>query len=184
MRPAHIAVGATGPSDWVPIDYPEAGFGVGYRCTVQEGASLTYKVQHGFLLGEPISLANLTRSTTTATATWRVGTNTTADDFNASVGLQTGDCVLMGGYGAPFDGVFTVTVVSGTSFTFTVANSGPTSSTTGYCQRVQVADDPIVVGATGSTEGNIAFPCWALRLNATVYSSGAVNMSIYQGIST
>jgi hypothetical protein len=180
MRPAHVSVGATGPSNWVPIDYLEAGFGIGYRCTAQEGASVTYKVQHGFLLGEPISLANLTRSSGTATATWRVGT----DDYTASVGLQTGDCVLMGGYGAPFDGVFTVTVASGTSFTFTVANSGPTSSTTGLCQRVQVADDPIVVGATGSTEGNIAFPIWALRLNATAYVSGAVNMSIYQGIST
>lgn len=180
MRPAHVSVGATGPSNWVPIDYIEAGFGVGYRCTVQGGASLTYKVQHGFLLGERISLANLTRSTTTATATWRVGT----DDYTASHGLQTGDCVLMGGYGDPFDGIFTVTVTSATQFTFTVANSGLTASTLGLCQRVNVVDDPIVTGATTTQESNIGFPPWAIRLNATVYSSGEVSMAVFQGIST
>lgn len=180
MRPAHVSVGATGPSNWVVLDYLEAGFGVGYVCNVQEGASLTYKVQHGFLLGEPISLANLTRSTTTATATWRVGT----DDYSASVLMKSGDCVLMSGYGAPFDGVYTVTVASGTSFTFTVANSGLSASTLGRCQRVSVVDDPVVVGATTSQESNIGFPCWAIRLNATAYTSGAVGMAVFQGIST
>ena len=180
MRPAHVSVGATGPSNWVPIDYLEAGFGVGYRCTVQGGANVTYKVQHGWLLGEPISLANLTRTTTTATATWRVGTT----DYTASHGLQTGDCVLMQGYGAPFDGVFTITVTSATAFTFTVANSGLTASTLGLCQRVTVGDDPIVTGATTSQESNIGFPCWALRLNATAWVSGEVSMTIFQGIST
>src|SRR3954467_13834185 len=154
MRPAHINVGATGPSGWVPLDYLEAGFGVGYLCTVQQGASLTYKVQHGFLLGEPISLANLTRSTVTATATWRVGANTNASDYSASNGLASGDCVLMSGYGAPFDGVYTVTVSSGTVFTYTVANSGPTASTVGMCQRITVVDDATVTGATATAEGN------------------------------
>jgi hypothetical protein len=164
----------------VPLDYLEAGFGVGYICQVQQGASLTYKVQHGYLLGEPISLANLTRSTTTATATWRVGST----DYTASHGLQSGDCVLMSGYGAPFDGVFTITSSSGTVFTFTVANSGPTSSTTGYCQRVNVIDDPVIGGTGASMESNIGFPCWAIRLNATAWASGEVSMAIYQGIST
>jgi hypothetical protein len=90
----------------------------------------------------------------------------------------------MSGYGAPFDGVYTVTVSSGTVFTYTVANSGLAASTLGMCQRITVVDDATVTGATASAEGNIGFPPWAIRLNATVWTSGAVSMAVMQGIST
>jgi hypothetical protein len=79
---------------------------------------------------------------------------------------------------------YTVTVTSTTAFTYTVANSGLAASTLGMCQRITVIDDPTVVGATVSAEGNIGFPPWAIRLNATVWTSGVVSMAVMQGIST
>ena len=180
MRPVRVYLAAAGPSAWIPIDRLQQSFAVGFRCTVQEGASLTYKVQHGFSDGIPVAGITMTRTTTTATMTWPGVTPTILE---ASHGLSVGDCIVNTGYGAPFDGVYTcATVASGTVATFTVANSGLTASYAGVMQRIFVGDNSEVTGETTSQDGNYAFPPSMIRLNATAFTSGAVTLSVNQGL--
>lgn len=177
MRPVRIYLAAAGVSAWVPVDYIQSQFGIGFRCTVEEGATLTYKVQHGFTDLLTVNAITMSRVTTTGTMTWPVTTE------NPTHGLSVGDCIINSGYGAPFDGVFTLaTVASPTVATFTVANSGPTSSNAGQTQRVFVGDHTEVVNETTSQDGNYAFPINMMRLNCTAWTDGAVTMSINQGL--
>jgi len=176
MRPIRIRAAAAGPSAWIPIDTQQSPFGIGFRCTVQEGASLTYTVQHGFSDLTPVSPLFMTRVTTTATMTWPVTTD------NPSHGLSVGDSIVNTDYGAPFDGVFTLaTVASGVLATYAVANSGLTASNAGNTERIFVGNHPVVAAQTASADGNYAYPPNYIRINVTSFSSGAVTMSINQG---
>jgi hypothetical protein len=47
---------------------------------------------------------------------------------------------------------------------------------------IRTEDDPIVVSKNATTSGNIAFPANAIRMNVTAYTSGAVVMTVNQGI--
>ena len=74
MRPVQqmTNAGVTGPGVWVPIDYMQKAFAIGFRCTLGGTASpsATYKVQHAFESGVPDTVFTLTRSSTTATLTF------------------------------------------------------------------------------------------------------------------
>ena len=48
MRPVRVTMNAAGFSQWVPIDYTEAWFGVGVAVLLSEDGNLTYTVQHTF----------------------------------------------------------------------------------------------------------------------------------------
>lgn len=177
MRPVRIYLAAAGPSVWVPIDYLESAFAIGFRCTVQDSSNLTYKVQHGFADGfQEANGIKMTRSTTTATVTFPV---TTA---NPTHGLSLSDCIMTEGWGAPFDGVFEIaSIPTSLTITFTVPNSGLTASTAGNLQKVFVGDNSVVTSETASVDGNYAFPPNMIRLYCTAYTSGAVTLSMNQG---
>lgn len=176
MRSRMTPLGATGPGPWFPLDTIQSGFGVGYFCNVQESSTLTYKIEHGFYDESRDRYAcRITRSTTTATLTWNDATAMTP---------KIGDSIVVTGAGAPLDGTFQVAgVTSASVVTYTVANSGATVSAAGSMALIiHTEDDPIVVSKTASTSGNIAFPVNAIRLNVTAFTSGAVSLTVNQGI--
>lgn len=165
---------AAGPTAWIPIDYKVAGFGLTIGCVVSSNATLTYKVQytHDNPYGPPIN-CNITRSATTATVT-----------TPANHGLTTNDSVTIIGSGDPnLDGTYTVaSVVSQSSFTYTVSNTGATQSaaSVGYIP-MRVFDHTTITGQTANKDSNIAFPVRAVRLNVTAFTAGYVTMILNEG---
>jgi hypothetical protein len=141
---------------------------------VQGGSTVTYKVQDGFCSNIPETAVTITRVTTTATLVFNGLTNH---------GLSTSDSIVVSGAGAPFDGTYTpASITNGTTLTYTVTNSGPTTAPAGaQVLRIYVGDHPVVTGQTGGTAGNYAFPPQMIRLNATAITAGAVSISINQG---
>jgi hypothetical protein len=176
MRSTLPPLGATGPGKWFPLDTGQSGYGVGYFCNVQQGSTLTYKIQHGFYdpWVDQYAPLSITRSSTTATVT-----------FPTAVTPKVGDVLVVISGGSPFDGTFDIaSVVSGSQVTYTVPASGLTTAGAGaQVLIIRTEDDPIVVSQTSSTSGNIAFPTNAIRLNVTAYTSGAVSLTVNQGIS-
>ena len=175
MRSTLTPLGATGAGPWFPLDTLQSGFGVGYFCSVQESSTLTYKIQHGFYdPSKDEQQVYITRSTTTATLTF----------LERACAPKIGDSIVVTGAGAPLDGTFDIAgVTSSTVVTYAVANSGNTVSNAGaHALLIRTEDDPIVVSKTASTSGNIAFPINAMRLNVTAYTSGAVALTVNQGI--
>ena len=185
MRPVHVVTGATGPSGWIPIDYMQRSFGIGFLCTVggATSPSMTYKVQACFSSGIPDTEILITRSTTTATLVFKAVNDW---DGNAWVnhGLSSSDNVEVWGAGAPLDGTYAVaSVVDSRTITYTVANSGVSANTPGSSvQRLYITDHTTVTGVTGSTAGNYAFPPNRVRTNITTYGSGSLTLSLNQGL--
>lgn len=174
MRSTLTPLGATGAGPWFPLDTIQSGFGVGYLCSVQDGSTLTYKIQHGFY--DPSvdeTYPRITRVTTTATVV-----------FPSACSPKVGDSLVVVAAGAPFDGTFDIaSVTNSTTVTYTVLNSGLTVANAGaHILLIRTEDDPIVVSKTGTTSGNIAFPTNAIRLNLTAFTSGAVSLTVNQGI--
>ena len=187
MRPVQVITGATGPSGWVEIDYLQKAFAVGFLCTVggATAPSMIYKIQAGFYSGNYDTELTLTRSTTTATLTFKAAytdPNTQAAWVNH--GLSTTDSIVVNGAGAPFDGTFQVASVTDSRvITYTVLNSGATTAAPGFrVARMFVSDHPIVTGATGSTAGNYAYPINYVRTNITTFGSGSLTLSLNQGV--
>ncbi len=180
MRPTRVIQAAAGPSAWIVLPYTNPNFQVGYRCAVQASASLTYKIQHGWCDPSRDTFPNseqpnarVTRSTTTATLTMPTAMSPAIGD---SVAVRNGSST------DPIWGVYDVAgVTSSTVVTYTVTNSGATAAVVPLMQYIHVADDPVNTGLTGSTEGNIAFPCYAIRINVTTYSSLAVELIVFSG---
>jgi hypothetical protein len=180
-RVTQTPLGATGAGPWIEIDYLEHGFGVGYYVSVQDSSTLTFKIQHAFFANPGKTNVNpdyqspvsLTRSTTTATLT-----------VPLAFAPKVGDCLIVEGAGAPFDGTFDIAgVTSSTVVTYTVLNSGASAMAVGARVRIlHVEDDTVVTGKTASTSGNIAFPINAMRLNLTAYSAGAAILTVNQGL--
>ncbi len=189
MRPVIKVTGATGPSVWVPVDYLQKAFAIGFQCTVggATAPSMTYKVQHAFHCFVPDTEILITRSTTTATLVFKA-INGPDDQPWVNHGLSTSDNLFVRGAGAPFDstsavGIPVASVVDSRTVTFTVANSGNSANTPGASvQRLFVGDHPVVNGATGSTAGNYAYPPNYVRTNITTFGSGSLTLSLNQGL--
>ncbi len=185
MRPVLQINGATGPSGWCQIDYIQRAFAVGFLCTVggATSPSMTYKVQAAFYSGNPDTEFHVTRSTTTATLTFKA---LLGPDGAAWVnhGLSVGDNIIVRGKGAPLDGTYAVASVTDSRvITYTVANSGVTvGAAGGSVSRLFVTDHPVVAGATGSTAGNYAYPINYIRTNITTFGSGSLTLSLNQGV--
>ena len=195
MRPVIQTITGTGPSGWTMVDYIQRSFAIGFLCTVggTGSPSMTYKVQNGFWSGNYDTEVYLTRTTTTATLVF----NSLYSDPNTrapwvSHGLSTSDNLFIYAAGAPFDclappnptvGIPIASVVDNRTVTFTVANSGASVGAPGfYVARIFVSDHPIVTGATGSTAGNYAYPINFIRTNITTFGSGALTLSLNQGV--
>jgi hypothetical protein len=195
MRPVIKVTGATGPSAWIPIDYMQKAFAIGFECTVggATAPSMTYKVQHAFYCGVPDTEIYLTRSGSTATLVFNAINGPDGYPW-VNHGLSTGDNIFVYGAGAPFDSPpstalnagavgIGVNVVDNRTVTYVVSASGPTVAAPGASvQRLFVGDHPVVTGVTGTTAGNYAYPPNYVRTNITVFGSGSLTLSLNQGV--
>lgn len=171
MRTTHLTVGAAGSSSWVPLSPYNYPFSVSLGCTITNGASLTYKVQHTFDNFSFQQQCSITRSITTATLTL------------VNHGLTAGDSIIVENASAPFDGVYDVASVSSADvITYTVANSGATASSPGSTVIIlRCFDNADIVSKTTKVDGNYFFPCSGCRLTITSYSSGKATLAVTQG---
>ena len=169
MRPTSVRLSAAGFSPWIPINRMSNSFGIGFGCTIEDGATLTYSAQHTFddLYAEYTDFT-IARVTTTATVT------------QANHGLRQGDWVYVKNAGAPFDGFFAVAGVTDVNnFTYTVVNSGLlAASLLASLQKARVFDHTDVDDETGDQDGNYQFPPRAIRLLVSSYTDGFVDMTV------
>jgi hypothetical protein len=194
MRPIRVTVTAVGNSQWIPLDYLQNAFAVALAIIPWSTVTGTpsYTVQHTFDdLGAPklqTDLVSISRTTTTATVT-DLGPD------GLGHGLSTGDNVILWGTNStnldsPKTAVaneqgdlgWDVTVTGNTTYTYTVANSGPTAAQ-GYVRRLRVFsnDDSRLVAASTRVDGNYGFPPRACRLKVTTQAAGAVDFLVLQG---
>jgi hypothetical protein len=194
MRPIRITVTAVGNSQWIPLDYLQNAFAVALAIipwsTVTGTPSFT--VQHTF-----DDLASQSPQSNPQVSITRSGTTATVTDLGPDGlghGMSTNDNVIISGAGAPFDTPKTsvtgengdlgadITVTGNTTYTYTVANSGPTTGT-GRVVRMRVFnnDDTRLVTASTRVDGNYAFPPRACRLKVTTMAAGAVDFLVLQG---
>lgn len=183
MRPVLITQGALGSTLWVPINQLQPAFGIGLGASVTSGAVLTYSVQHTF-----DDLSTTMRRGVTIT---RAATVATVVDIDHR--LSVGDSLIITGTGtanldSPVDssgrplGNDVATVVDANSYTYTVANSGPTADQGNtYLLSARVYNHSTMTGQTGRVDGNYAFSIQACRLKVTAYTSGKVDLMILQG---
>lgn len=172
MKTTSVTVSAAGVSSWIPLDTCRLPFNVGFGCTIAYDSTLTYSVQYTFDDLAKEQTCTISRSTTTATATV------------LGHGLTVGDSVVVKNSGATnLDGTrIVVSVPSADTFTYTVSNSGATASVLGCTAVVlRVFDHPDIDDETTATNGNLAFPCTAMRLIVTAYTDGAVTLTVAQG---
>lgn len=158
---------------WIPLNNVGQSVNTALGVTITPSASLTYSVQQTmdnvWLRHKNFSIS---RSTTTATVT------------RTDHGLSVGDWIKVEGAGAPLDGEYSVATVSdANTFTYTVANSG-ISSTDGGLSRMmtaRVVEHATLTLQTSGAEGNYAFPPTACRLIISTYSSGKATLVVNQG---
>lgn len=171
MRPVTVRCDAAEFSRWVPVNFYSSAFGIGFGVKLEDGATLTYTVQHTFDDLYEKRNCTIARVTTTATVTL------------AGHGLSVGDWVYITNAGAPFDGEFAVaSVVNVNSFTYTVPNSGATAS--GGNTKIQTArvfPHSEIADETASADGNYEFPPRAIRLNVSAYTDGFAELTIISG---
>lgn len=165
---------ATGAGPWQVTSYKQRPFNVGFGVIPNSSATINVTVQHTFDNPNDDSQGCvLTRAGTTATVVM------------ANHGLSTNDCAVISHSGSSnLDGQQTVTVVDINTFTYTVANSGPTvGGSDTRCAPVRVFPHAFVAAATARTDGNYAYPPMAVRLLvSTLTGTGAfVDFYVIQG---
>lgn len=178
MRPITVRQSAAGFTQWIPVNRLQTDFDVGIGVEISSGGSLTYSVEHTFdqLYSDlwNLNFVKIARATTTATVTTKTSHGLTAGDWVQI--LNSGSSVL--------DGTFSVaTVGSATTFTYTVANSGPTADGgLATLQSARVFPNIILAGVTTRGDTNYSAPIVAVRLNVTTYGSGFADMQVIQGV--
>lgn len=177
MRPIRLSVGAAGSSVWCPLDSRSSPFEVGLGFVPASGATLTAKVQHTFDSPYRTHAVSVSRSGVTATVV-----DTGLDGLGH--GLSVGDSVFIEKSGSStLDGTFDVaSVIDANTYTYTVANSGPTTDQ-GQTDAIgfRVFDHATMAGMTTRTDGNYSFSVSAIRLNVTAYTSGRADLWVTQG---
>lgn len=190
---------AAGYSPWILIDYTEAWFGVGVYVVLSEDGNLTYTVQYSadFDVIQP-GLGG-TRKVTIS----RTGTTATVTDlgpYGLGHGLTTGDSVIIkgsgsstldsitqiAGQGGAFNsgdiGLNIASTPSPTTYTYTVANSGPTADNgNAYVSRFRVFPHGTLAALTARGAGTINYPVRAVRLYVSAYTAGYADMTVLQG---
>ena len=201
MRPVKVTVNAVGYSAWIPIAYNESWFGIGVAVIVPVSATGTYTVQHTF--DDPSYAMQLDGSNTITIA--RVTTTATVTDFGPNGlghGLSVGDSVVVSGSGSPtildsqppavgdplagvgrgIVGWNVASVPSSTTYTYTVANSGPASDGgNAHVCRMRVFNSTLSAQtASGTVTYN--YPVRAIRLSVSALSAGFIDMIVLQGV--
>lgn len=189
MRPVKVTLNALGYSPWVPIDYLAAWFGIGVAVVLSEDANLTYTVQHTFdfdTLAADTQLITISRAGTTATVT-------DPGPHGVGHGLTTGDSVIIRGSGSavldsppPVFGQGDVgwnvaSTPSPTTYTYTVANSGPTTDS-GNAKSLRLRVFPSSLAAqTARGTATYNYPVRSIRLYVSSYTAGFADMMVLQG---
>lgn len=172
QRPQKVRVSSASFSDWILINRMTTSFGVGLGVSLEDGATLTYTVQHTFDdLYARTQAFSVSRTTTTVTVT------------KANHGLAVGDWVKITNAPAPFSGEFAVAAVTDVNnFTYTVADAGATSlaAGVGYIQTARVFPHETLASLAVSADGNYAFPPRASRLNVSAYTDGYAELTVIQ----
>jgi hypothetical protein len=188
MRPVEVVVNSQAFSQWVPIDYISAWFGVSLGVVLSEDATLTYSVQFTLdALDNRQDGVSVSRTTTTATVT-------DAGPLGLGHGLSTGDNVIikstgstyldspLATYGTGDLGVQVASTPTNKSWTYAVTNAGAsidTNSTT--VVRLRVFTHATLVALTARANGTLNYPVSAVRLNVTAYTSGFASLRVLQG---
>jgi hypothetical protein len=194
MRPVRVTVNSAAVSPWVPVDYISAWFGIGLGVILSEDGALTYSVDFTFdnpqVFSQPIDpfgSVSISRSGTVATVT-DTGQN------GLGHGLTTGDSVVLKGTGsavldspvttqANAAGDFGWTVASTPSpitWTYTVANSGPTTAIA-QVARMRVFPHATLTALTARANGSLNYPVQAVRLRVSAYTAGFADLTVLQG---
>ena len=71
MRPKKQTLDSQGNANWLPVDYRSNDFGIGIGVNLSDSGSLTYSIQHSFDNPHDDIDCVITRSGTTATATFK-----------------------------------------------------------------------------------------------------------------
>lgn len=175
MLPATIRLSAAGPSNWIPVNRLQSKFNLALAGWIDDGSNLIWEVQH--------TLSSLDSSAERQVTITRAGTAATVVD--PAHGLDTGDSVIIMGSGdSNLEGTREVaSIVDANTYTYTVANTGATSSAVGTrAKNLKVFIHATLTGQTGNADGNYAFPPTAVRFYVTTYTSGALNCKIVQGL--
>jgi hypothetical protein len=144
---------------------------VGVAVVCSSNISATYTVDYSFDNPNVPVPCKLSRSTTTATLTL------------VNHGLTTADSIIVAGTGSTsLDGTFAVaSVVDQNTITYTVANSGVTSSTSGQVSVMRVFSDITALSAkTANAQALITTPIMAVRLRCTIFAAGYMTMLVLQ----
>jgi hypothetical protein len=181
--PARIVLAALGNSPWVPLDYIQHPFQVSIAGLMSSGAAFTWSVQYTY---DEISFdqakedVTIARAGTTATVTWPNHDMVTGD---STIILGSGSAALdsqvdTGGRPISSD----ITVVDASTFTYTVANTGPTVSN-GFAKamRLRVFPHAVLTAVTTRLDSNFNLPCKGLRYQITAYTSGRLIGLVTQG---
>ena len=193
MRPVRVTLNAAGFSQWVPIDYTEAWFGVGIAVVLSEDGNLTYTVQHTFDSMDPLDY--ISNNAVTIARAGAVATVTDTGPLGIGHGLSVGDSVLISSSGSPavLDsqpplwgngtlGWNVATTPTPTTYTYAVANSGPTSDN-GNAKAARLRVFPSTLAAQ-TARGTVTYnyPVRGIRLYVSAYTAGFVDMLVLQGV--
>jgi|SRR5208282_4477562 len=194
MRPVRVSLNAIGHTQWIPIDYIESWFGVSIAVVLSVDGNLGYDVEHTFddprpQIADPyqVSTVSIARSGTTATVT-------DAGPNGIGHGLIPGDSVIVTGSGSTYLDSQPATFGTGTvgwtltgvptttSYTYTVANSGPTSDNgNATVSRQRVFTDVNLTNLTARAYDNYPYPIKAVRLYIKSWVAGFADLIVLQG---
>jgi hypothetical protein len=188
MRPVCQTVGSAVAGPWIPLDYIESWFGVSLFVTLSEDASgITYTVDFTGDDTGPVGVrpVKISRTTTVATVT-DVGPSSGQYpyDTGAHHGLVTADSVVIQSSGsANLDGTFPVaSAPSPTTYTYTVANSGPAADNgNAKVNALRVFSHTVLTAQTVRNFGTFNYPVRATRLRLSAWTAGQATLCILQG---
>lgn len=176
MRPVSQRFSVAGVGAPIMLNYIQTSFAVGLWLYFT-GTTLLATVQ--------ISGDDPTTNRRQPTSLTRVAALATMVDNGHN--LVTGSTIFVGGAGAPFDTPAIgadVTVVDANTYTYAVANSGPLAAQVGIqVSHLRWFNHATMAAMAASTNGNLAFPTRACRLNVATLTAGFVDFLVLQGAS-
>lgn len=176
MKSVTVSLSAAGNSAWLPIDYRQVPFALALAVNLSQAANLTVDVQFAF-----------DRPNYRTVLISRVGTTATVTDVAHQ--LKTGDSIIVQGAGSPFDtdanAGADITVTGNDTYTYTVANSGPTFAQPDMKLRSfrpqTHATLTAITGAGQRVSGSITSPVTAVRLKTSAFVAGVAELTAVQG---
>lgn len=168
--PIKVTQSAAGRTAWIPLDTLKDHFVCTVACVCSSNISATYSVEYSMDQPNYAVPCSISRSTTTATLAL------------PNHGLTTSDSIIVSGSGdSNLDGTYQVaSVPDQNSVTYTVADTGATTSITAKVAVMRVFTSTGIAGSTANDIEDLQNPRTAVRLNITAYTAGYVTMIVVQ----